>query len=29
VAEIAPPDLEELKSVRMFDPHSFFLGKGD
>jgi len=29
VAEIAPPTLDELKSVRMFDPHSFFLGKGD
>jgi len=29
VAEIAAPTLEELKSVRMFDPHSFFLGKGD
>lgn len=27
--EIAPPALEELKSVRIFDPHSFFLGKGD
>lgn len=25
--EIVPPPLDELLSVRMFDPHSFFLGK--
>jgi acyl CoA:acetate/3-ketoacid CoA transferase alpha subunit len=29
VAEIERPTLEELQSARMFDPHSFFLGKGD
>jgi len=29
VVEIERPTLEELKSARMFDPHSFFLGKGD
>lgn len=29
LVEIAPPTLDELKSARMFDPHSFFLGKGD
>jgi hypothetical protein len=27
--EIERPTLDELKSARMFDPHSFFLGKGD
>ena len=27
--EIEPPTLEELKSARIFDPHCFFLGKGD
>lgn len=26
---IEPPTLDELKSARLFDPHSFFLGKGD
>jgi acyl CoA:acetate/3-ketoacid CoA transferase beta subunit len=29
VEEIERPTLDELKSARMFDPHSFFLGKGD
>jgi acyl CoA:acetate/3-ketoacid CoA transferase alpha subunit len=27
--EIERPTLDELRSARMFDPHSFFLGKGD
>lgn len=26
---LGPPTLDELRSARMFDPHSFFLGKGD
>ncbi len=26
---IEPPTVEELRSVRIFDPHGFFLGKGD
>jgi acyl CoA:acetate/3-ketoacid CoA transferase beta subunit len=29
LSEISRPTLDELKSARMFDPHSFFLGKGD
>ncbi len=29
LSEIPPPTLDELKSARVFDPHSFFLGKGD
>lgn len=29
LARIEPPTLDELKSARVFDPHSFFLGKGD
>lgn len=29
LAEIEPPTLDELKSARIFDPHCFFLGKGD
>lgn len=29
LVEIEPPSLDELRSARMFDPHSFFLGKGD
>jgi len=29
VVEIERPSLDELRSARMFDPHSFFLGKGD
>jgi acyl CoA:acetate/3-ketoacid CoA transferase alpha subunit/acyl CoA:acetate/3-ketoacid CoA transferase beta subunit len=27
--KIEPPTLDELKSARMFDPHAFFLGKGE
>ncbi|MHB8894322.1 MAG: CoA-transferase [Candidatus Geothermincolia bacterium] len=29
LVEIEPPTLDELRSARMFDPHAFFLGKGD